>query len=173
MLSSMTSESGDIILKTIEERKIIFTRYQSPCNPESFAKRFFELSEILRQNKITGSRFFALFHDHHENFNYSSADIEVAAEIDKAIPDNRFFRIIGEQLYLTLVVKGPYCDLTTGYISIMNYAERYNLEKNGPRDRNLLYGFYQRNNHRKFHHRASGSRKKALTLPPGQRLKSE
>ncbi len=171
--SSPANRTENVILKNINERIVVFTRKNMPCNPESFAQRYFELLDVLRKHKVGFTRYMAVFHDEPEIFNPANADIEVAAEVKEVPSALKNYRIMKEGLYLTLVFKGKYSELIEGYKKIMNFAALNNFVKNGPSIEVYYTDFITEKNQENFITELQVSVKSALnvlTQPQGQTI---
>lgn len=124
-----------IEIVTLPEITAAYTRYNSPCNPASFSKRYNELQNIIKKNKlIIAGPFGSIFYDDYRNFDYDDADIEVFIPVEKksALAQQNHTRVFKEQTWAKIIHKGPYDTTSASYAQLFNWLEDKEYKLCGP-----------------------------------------
>jgi len=116
-------------IKKLPPRKVAYTRYRSPCYPDSFILRYNELQNIIAEKEfhIDGA-FMAIFHDHYTVFDFNNADIEVCVEIKDQIKGSGIVRILPKGSYLSVLHKGSYAKTSEKYAYMIKWCEENGYE---------------------------------------------
>lgn len=102
------SFQDSIELKTLPERHVAFTRYNSSCHHEALVMRYYELDQWLQQHSLGAEGFrMAVYHDFLKDFDPINCDLEVCIQVEPGITHKSIRKIPGG-LYATAIYHGAY-----------------------------------------------------------------
>lgn len=128
-----------IEIKNMEETNVVFTRYNAPCNPDTFAMRYNELQNIiLKEGLEMAGNCMAIFYDHYSVFDFDNADVEVCIPISNSQFTSKYVRKLPEGLYASILHKGSYDNAPKSYALLLEWLKENNYEIVGPPMENYI-----------------------------------